>query len=80
MTMLTEAFACTLCHSPRATSIRARLLEPDSWFAIAVRHALTRWPALIRYADDSRLDIDNNAAERSLRGIAIGRKNWLFAG
>ncbi|WP_156487372.1 transposase domain-containing protein, partial [Sphingomonas melonis] len=36
--------------------------------------------ALTRYADDGRLEIDNNAAERSLRGIAVGRKNWLFAG
>jgi plasmid stability protein len=39
-----------------------------------------RWPALLRYRDDGRLEIDNNAAERALRGIALGRKNWLFAG
>lgn len=42
--------------------------------------ALTRWTALTRYVDDGRLEIDNNAAERSLRSIAVGRKNWLFAG
>ncbi len=54
-----------------------------SWrsdLAVAVRYALTRWAALTRYADDGRLEIDNNAAERSLRGVAVGRKNWLFAG
>lgn len=47
---------------------------------MAIRYALTRWVALTRYCDDGRLEIDNNAAERSLRPIALGRKNWLFAG
>lgn len=40
----------------------------------------SRWPALLRYRDDGRLEINNNAAERSIRPIALGRKNWLFAG
>ena len=39
-----------------------------------------RWPALVRCFDDGRLALDNNPAERALRGVAIGRKNWLFAG
>jgi hypothetical protein len=39
-----------------------------------------RWAARTRYRDDGRVEIDNNAAERSLRAIALGRKNWLFAG
>jgi hypothetical protein len=39
-----------------------------------------RWPALVRCFDDGRLALDNNAAERALRGVAIGRKNYLFAG
>jgi len=46
----------------------------------AVRYALSLWPALTRYADDGRLEIDNNAAERALRVVAMGRKNYLFAG
>jgi transposase len=46
----------------------------------AVRYALTLWPALVRYCDDGRLEIDNNAAERALRAVALGRKNYLFAG
>ena len=55
-------------------------LSRRSDLAVAIRYTLTRWTALTRYADDGRLEIDNNAAERSLRGIAVGRKNWLFAG
>jgi hypothetical protein len=46
----------------------------------AVKYALGRWEALLRYAADGRLEIDNNAAERSLRAVALGRKNYLFAG
>ncbi len=46
----------------------------------AVKYALGRWEALLRYADDGRLEIDNNAAERALRVVALGRKNYLFAG
>jgi transposase len=45
-----------------------------------VRYALSRWDALLRYVDDGRIEIDNNAAERSLRTVALGRKNYLFAG
>ena len=41
---------------------------------------LANWQALTRYRDDGRLEIDNNAAERALRAVALGRKNWLFAG
>src|SRR5690606_7795617 len=46
----------------------------------ATRYALSRWPALVRYRDDGRVEIDNNAAERALRAVALGRKNYLFAG
>lgn len=46
----------------------------------AIRYALTRWDALVRYIEDGHIEIDNNAAERSLRGVALGRKNYLFAG
>jgi transposase len=51
-----------------------------SELADAVRYALARWKALTRYGDDGRLEIDNNAAERALRAVALGRKNYLFAG
>jgi transposase len=46
----------------------------------AIRYALSRWDALTRFVDDGRIEIDNNAAERSLRGVVLGRKNYLFAG
>src|SRR5271170_744188 len=46
----------------------------------AIRYALSRWEALVRYSDDGRIEIDNNAAERALRAVALGRKNYLFAG
>jgi transposase len=46
----------------------------------AIRYAVSRWDALTRYIEDGHIEIDNNAAERSLRGVALGRKNYLFAG
>src|SRR5208337_2328426 len=55
-------------------------LSRKSDTAVAVRYALGRWEALMRFCDDGRLEIDNNAAERALRVVALGRKNFLFAG
>jgi transposase len=55
-------------------------LSRKSDTALAVRYALGRWEALVRYVDDGRIEIDNNAAERALRVVALGRKNYLFAG
>jgi len=55
-------------------------LSRKSDTAQAVRYALGRWEALLRYMDDGRLEMDNNAAERALRVVALGRKNYLFAG
>jgi transposase len=55
-------------------------LSRKSDTALAVRYVLSRWEALLRYVDDGRIEIDNNAAERSLRTVALGRKNYLFAG
>jgi transposase len=48
--------------------------------AAAIRYTLALWTALTRYCDDGRIEMDNNAAERELRAVALGRKNWLFAG
>jgi transposase len=55
-------------------------LSRKSDTALAVRYALGRWEALLRYVDNGWLEIDNNAAERALRAVALGRKNYLFAG
>jgi transposase len=57
-----------------------RQLSKKSALAEAIRYALVRWEALVRYVDDGRIEIDNNAAERALRAVALGRKNYLFAG
>lgn len=57
-----------------------RSLSTKSGTAGAIRYALTRWRALTRYIDDGLLEIDNSAAERALRAVALGRKNYLFAG
>jgi transposase len=55
-------------------------LSKKSDVTLAIHYALGRWTQLSRYCGDGRLEIDNNAAERSLRAVALGRKNFLFAG
>jgi len=57
-----------------------RSLSTKSETAGAIRYALSHWRALTRYVDDGLLEIDNNSAERALRAVAIGRKNYLFMG
>jgi uncharacterized membrane protein YjfL (UPF0719 family) len=52
-------------------------LSRKSDTAAAILYALKLWPALTRYADDGRVEIDNSAAERALRGVALGRRNFL---
>lgn len=53
---------------------------PKSLIGEAVGYARAQWAALNRYVEDGRLAIDNNSAERAMRRVAVGRKNWLFAG
>jgi transposase len=55
-------------------------LSKKSEVSVAIRYALGRWAALTRYCDDGALEVDNNAAERAIRAVALGRKNYLFAG
>jgi len=55
-------------------------LSGQSEIAKAIAYSLTRWAALTRFLDDGRLCMSNNAAEREIRAVAIGRKNWTFAG
>jgi transposase len=58
---------------------RARLSRHND-LAKAMDYILKRWGAFTRFLDDGRICLSNNAAERALRGIALGRKSWLFAG
>ncbi len=57
-----------------------RTLSKKAELAKAIRYALTRWPALTRYVGDGTIEIDNSAAERALRTVAMTRKNFLFLG
>ena len=55
-------------------------LSPASAVAKAMDYMLKRWPSFTAFLDDGRICLTNNAAERALRGIAVGRRNWTFAG
>ncbi len=57
-----------------------RALSAKSTTANAIDYMLKRWPSFTRFLDDGRICLSNNAAERALRGIAVGRRNWTFAG
>ena len=55
-------------------------LSPKNDVAKAIRYLLTRWPSFTRFLDNGRICLSNNAAERALRCVAVGRRNWTFAG
>ena len=59
---------------------QAKVVLPKSPMGHAIAYAQRHWPALVRFTEHGFLNIDNNASERALRAVAIGRKNWLFAG
>jgi transposase len=71
---------------PKLEALHAWLLATrktvakGSGIARAIDYSLKRWPALVRYAGEGNLPIDNNPIENAIRPIAIGKKNWLFAG
>jgi transposase len=70
--LVDELEACMRTERPK--------LSRGSDLAKAMDYMLKRWPAFTRFLDDGRVCLSNNAAERGLRGIALGRKSWLFAG
>ena len=57
-----------------------RKLSSKNPVAKAMDYSLKRWPAFARFLDDGRVCMSNNAAERAVRGVAVGRKNWTFCG
>jgi transposase len=71
--------------APQLAEIRAWIdtalpqVPPKSATGQALGYLHSQWPRLIRYLDDGRLDIDNNACERAIRPFTLGRKNWLFS-
>ena len=62
--------------------LHARLAQVSakSNLAGAIKYTLVRWEALTRYCDDGRIELDNNSAERAIRPLVLGRRNYLFAG
>jgi transposase len=69
-----------LTHIDGVRQELARSVRPKSPLGDALRYLTNQWAALQRYVDDGRVAIDNNRAENQLRVVAVGRKNWLFAG
>ena len=71
---------------PKLEALKARFettlnkISGKSTLAQALRYSLSRWASLTRYTTDGRLEMSNNAAERAAKPVAIGRKNWMFAG
>jgi transposase len=57
-----------------------RTVSAKSPIAAAIYYTLVRWAALTRYLDDGRIEVDNNAAERAIRALVLGRRNYLFTG
>jgi transposase len=76
-----QTYAVPLLNAMQVWMIE-KLAQVDnkSALAVAFRYSLNHWDALMRYTQDGRLEIDNNAAERSVRGVGVGRKNFLFFG
>lgn len=64
----------------RSLEARGRQVSAKSRLGEAIRYTLPRWAGLIRFLDDGRIDLDNNAAERAIRLAALNRNNALFAG
>lgn len=69
-----------LARLRRALELVRRRVLPKSQLGQAIDYALGRWAALTRYADDGRLEIDNNQCENAIRPTAVGKKNFLFVG
>jgi len=70
--LLKELHAWAVLQAPTAI--------PKSPMGKAIEYLLNQWPTLIRYTWDGRFPMENNAAERAIRPVVIGRKNWLFIG
>ncbi len=70
----------SVSHKTARADAFMRGFANSPWTGKAIDYSLKRWTALTRFLNDGRLCMSNNAAERALRGIAVGRRNWTFAG
>ena len=73
-------YSATFAPGASAASISASSYCPTAGFAVSCRYPLKRWAAMTRYCENGILEISNNLCENSLRGVSLGRKNWLFVG
>jgi hypothetical protein len=73
------AWICSAVDKPFQRD-KLRLLSQKTKLAEAIRYTPSRWEGLCRFTDDGRVEIDNNTVERSIRPLALTRKNALFAG
>ena len=78
--MRTERSRCLVLELEAWLREQRAKLSSQNEIAKAIAYSLTRWTALTRFLDDGRLCMSNNAAEREVRAVAVGRKNWTFAG
>jgi transposase len=73
-------FGASSRYRSRWLDAEALVVLPKAPIADAIGYVRNQWGALTRFVEDARLKLDNNIAERQLRRVAVGRKNWLFAG
>ena len=69
-----------IAEVPRRTHVPKIRVSAAFIGRLQIDYMLTRWSAFTRFLEDGRICLSNNAAERALRGLALGRKSWLFAG
>ena len=74
------ARSSTISNRGCAPACQLELISQKSKLAEAIRYALSRWDGLTRFLDDGRIEIDSNVVERTIRPIALNRKNALYAG
>jgi len=73
--------AAALCQTTTGGFLKLeQKTAPNSGIRKAIDYALKRWSALLAYLEDGRVPVDNNLTENRIRPVAVGRKNWLFAG
>jgi hypothetical protein len=79
--LVRQRYAAALLDQMHAwLSATLRTLSAKSHLATAINYTLVRWTQLTRYCDNGRIEIDNNSAERAIRPLVLGRRNYLFAG
>ena len=73
-------YGCDVRHRVLPLRVQRGRLSPKSETAKAIDYMLRRWASFALFLEDGRVCLSNNAAERAIRGIAVGRRNWTFAG